>query len=842
MSDDTDLRFRLFGRDVSASRALRGVGREADKTDRKLSTLKTGLIGFGGAAGLGALPGTINVLAGALAASLGALATLPAVAAAGGVAFGSLKIATLGFSDALEQVRDSEKFAEQLKYLAPAAREAAIGIRTLLPEIDNLRLNVQQNLFENFIKDIKPLTSTYLPVLREGLSAIAAEAGRGGGGLARFLGKPEQVEKISGFLGQTATAAGILGKALEPALDALLTLTTTGGQFLPVFAKALGDAATNLAGFLDESAASGDLAGFMRDGIAAVGGLLGALRDVRKLVTGLFGPAIKGGGLDAFSSLLGAIQAQVNSPEFQAGLTALFAALNNIGAGIASSLPSLASALASLVPTIVNFANAVAFLGPTYLQSVFVLIEALAPVLSTLSIAFAVTAFAATEFSRAFLLMDQVIVSGTLALLQAASAIPGVGQVLGGLTRAFADAAKNVVNLRNGLPSTQQGLVLVAQAAGAARGQLASLPSKISIGIEYSVSISGPAGILGAGKFGGPGQGLGVLAPPGGNITVGKKVTGGPSYDAGLGVGKGFGSGVGKGIEKTKDYTNNKLVKAAKSLAVKLKSAMEKLASIVKARAAYIKQIRDALVSATSITGFEKDENRRGNPGAGYYTKYLANRLKALRKYAANIAKLRKFGLNKTTLQQILDAGLEGGADDAAALAGGGKKAIGEVNKTQKAIGKVAGGLATGVGNQFFKAGIAAARGLVKGLKSARTALLKVARDLAKGLRDAIRKELKIKSPSRALAEDGRFAGMGFLNGVNSMRPAINKSLSGLSRPGTTFRGAPVGGGKPVEYHYHVHAGVIEDSAGVIRKLDGMARTAQARGYRPQTLALQGKR
>jgi hypothetical protein len=910
---NTDLTFRLFGRDVNASRALKKVGREADSAGNKLARLKLTGLGLRATAiggGLVALPGTLNLVGAAAVGTAGALAALPAVAAAGGAALGALRLATLGFADALKEIRDPAKFAEQLKYLSPAARDAARGIRSLLPQIDNLRLNVQQNFFQQFKGDLKSLAGTYLPMLREQLSQIAANVGAGGHGLLDFLGKPAQVEQVRKVLANTGTAAGILGQALRPAADALVRLTSTGSTFLPVMATAIARAATALDQFIAASQKSGALQQFMADGINFAGQLGTALLAVGRVVTGVFSAA-SGSGFGGFADVLTRIAGIVNGPAFQTGLSTVFGGLASAAASLSGVLPQVGSALAAIAPAI---ASVVAGFGSglaATLATTAQLVVTLAPTINALAAAFAslaptvgpavagflaiqralgpaakaleviiglggklgslvvairnvATAFRflglALNVNPIFLVITAIgllaiglyeayqhsetfrVVVQTAFKAAAGVVLGAVSAILGALSRLFS-AASHIPGIGRAMASTAGAFASAKGWIDSTRASIAAMPTHVGVAVDvaYNVSVSGPAGILGLGKYGGPGQGLGVLAPVGGNVTVGKKSTvGSISYNKGLGVGKGFGQGVGKGIAKTKDYTNNHFVKAARSLANKLKNAMTKLSDIVKARAAYIKQIRDALLASTAITGFEKDPNRRGTPGADYYIAYLKRRLKALRAYAANINRLRKLGLNKTTLQQIIDAGLEGGADDAAALAAGGKGAIKQVNSTQKQIGKVAGGLSTNLGNDYFKAGIAAAKGLIKGLRSQRSALLREAKHFAKGLRDAIRKELKIKSPSRALAEDGRYTGLGFLQGLTSTRPAINKALTGLSRPGVGSPLAPTQrAAGAVHHHYELHAGFVDDGAGILRKFDSMAKTAKSRGYRPHTLALQ---
>jgi hypothetical protein len=77
--------------------------------------------GVGLAPNIVPLMGQIVTAAGQLS---GVLGLIPAAAGAAGLAIGSLKIATLGFGDAIKAVGDPEKFAESLQTLTPAATAA----------------------------------------------------------------------------------------------------------------------------------------------------------------------------------------------------------------------------------------------------------------------------------------------------------------------------------------------------------------------------------------------------------------------------------------------------------------------------------------------------------------------------------------------------------------------------------------------------------------------------------------------------------------------------------------------------------------------------------------------
>lgn len=64
----------------------------------------------------------------------------------------------------------------------------------------------------------------------------------------------------------------------------------------------------------------------------------------------------------------------------------------------------------------------------------------------------------------------------------------------------------------------------------------------------------------------------------------------------------------------------------------------------------------------------------------------LEDRLAAIKAFKANLDKLAKSGLNRSSLNQLLTAGVDGGGAFAAALAAGGQDAIREVNSLQRQI------------------------------------------------------------------------------------------------------------------------------------------------------------
>jgi len=91
-----------------------------------------------------------------------------------------------------------------------------------------------------------------------------------------------------------------------------------------------------------------------------------------------------------------------------------------------------------------------------------------------------------------------------------------------------------------------------------------------------------------------------------------------------------------------------------------------------------------------------------------------------------------------------------------------------------------AGQAGTTAGNAMYQAGIAAAQGLVKGLRKEQKTIENTMLRMAKGLASAMRKALGIKSPSRVMAVIGQYTAQGLIRGVEGQRSAVNSTMASL--------------------------------------------------------------
>ncbi|MGW1614436.1 hypothetical protein ACWCQZ_34345, partial [Streptomyces sp. NPDC002285] len=162
---------------------------------------------------------------------------------------------------------------------------------------------------------------------------------------------------------------------------------------------------------------------------------------------------------------------------------------------------------------------------------------------------------------------------------------------------------------------------------------------------------------------------------------------------------------------------------------------------------------------------------------------------------------LKAKGLDKGLIQEIAQAGIEGGGlETAGALLKASSSEIGSLNSLRAGIVKSADSAGATAADAMYGAGIRAAQGLVKGLESQKKSLEKSMLDLAKFMEKSIKKALGIKSPSKVMEQVGDFTAQGFADGIRknrSVQPAwasmLNSPQGGVSH--AQGRGAVVGAG-----------------------------------------------
>ncbi|EPM8894987.1 tape measure protein [Listeria monocytogenes] len=235
-----------------------------------------------------------------------------------------------------------------------------------------------------------------------------------------------------------------------------------------------------------------------------------------------------------------------------------------------------------------------------------------------------------------------------------------------------------------------------------------------------------------------------------------------------------------KALNSIEDYIaqqTNKLAATAKKrnkVVAQLKAANTKMADLTKQSKEYATSITEKMKSYGSISNVDPE-----NPKS--IQQEMQKRLKEIKAFQANVEKLRKKGVSKDIINDILETGVENSSSYAQALAKSDAKTIKAINSTQNQINSASKSMGNTAANAMYSAGINAAKGLISGLNSQKKQLEKTAKSIANTITNSVKKALKIHSPSRVAIELGKFftggLGNGVLAGANGAVQSTNKMV-----------------------------------------------------------------
>lgn len=195
----------------------------------------------------------------------------------------------------------------------------------------------------------------------------------------------------------------------------------------------------------------------------------------------------------------------------------------------------------------------------------------------------------------------------------------------------------------------------------------------------------------------------------------------------------------------------------------------EELVAKLAAAKEYAKQVAGTAEEWANITGLKAEDLT----GAGDMASELRNKASAINNFANNIQTLAKRGLNKKIIQDLIDAGVEKGATFAEMLVGSDGSEIKALNKAQAAVDKASKKLGKTSADAMYDVGKKSGDGYLKGLEESLKNLDKQMKKIVDALVKAIKKELKIKSPSQVMADVGVMTMEGLNVGMESMLGSI---------------------------------------------------------------------
>ncbi|MFD5875710.1 hypothetical protein [Streptomyces sp. NPDC060322] len=233
-----------------------------------------------------------------------------------------------------------------------------------------------------------------------------------------------------------------------------------------------------------------------------------------------------------------------------------------------------------------------------------------------------------------------------------------------------------------------------------------------------------------------------------------------------------------KGVDTKKDSKLVAMVNRDTKKLQSLASARDKIASRLTAAKNYREELRGTSNQAFGLSnlGLADEEVSAKSIQAG-----LQEKLNKANTFGRYIASLAKRGLNKNLLRQVINMGPDAGYAYASALAGMSKTALSAVSATQTSLDRAATNLSAQGADLMYDSGKNAGKGFLTGLTSQQKAIEAQMLKIAKGMQKAIKTALGIKSPSRVMAQLGRYTTEGLAVGMRERLPVLDGALAAVS-------------------------------------------------------------
>jgi hypothetical protein len=203
-----------------------------------------------------------------------------------------------------------------------------------------------------------------------------------------------------------------------------------------------------------------------------------------------------------------------------------------------------------------------------------------------------------------------------------------------------------------------------------------------------------------------------------------------------------------KPISKSQETALTRLLDRDNKKLMALAKQRQTLENQIKAADELSASVKSAAISGADITGIagntqqgliqaDQAQGAKGTAQNPYQNiqEGLSDQLSKIRQFRRDIVKLKKEGLDRTSIKQLLQAGVTGGGlSTAEQLLGEGKGGVKKVAELQKEIGKAAGQLGVAGANAAYESGSQIGRGLAAGLKDSLKDVNKAMSNIAKSL------------------------------------------------------------------------------------------------------------
>ncbi|MEE4419513.1 transglycosylase SLT domain-containing protein [Streptomyces bugieae] len=233
-----------------------------------------------------------------------------------------------------------------------------------------------------------------------------------------------------------------------------------------------------------------------------------------------------------------------------------------------------------------------------------------------------------------------------------------------------------------------------------------------------------------------------------------------------------------KGLRSTID---DRLLKSLSTTSTKLQALSTQQAKIAATIATAKQLATDQTAAGKSFASVTALPNSGLTFDAGGILSGLNVRLGQLKAFSSNLGKLAKMGLSKELLQQLVQAGPDSGAAYAQALVNATPGQLKSINATQAQIDSAASSYGNSAADALYDAGSQAGKGFLAGLTAQQKSIEYSMSALAKAIQKSIKSALKIKSPSRVMAELGEYTVQGFAHGMAAATPQAAETAARMA-------------------------------------------------------------
>ncbi|MFD5788565.1 hypothetical protein ACFWH1_18325 [Streptomyces sp. NPDC127037] len=220
------------------------------------------------------------------------------------------------------------------------------------------------------------------------------------------------------------------------------------------------------------------------------------------------------------------------------------------------------------------------------------------------------------------------------------------------------------------------------------------------------------------------------------------------------------------------------MVQAGNKKLVSLAAQRDALAEKIAAAQKFAAETTKATLQAFSLSSLVQGDG----VNASTITAGLVGAVKQVKAFTSQIASLAKRGLRKDLIEQLIGLGPDQGAAFASALSKASKGQLARINDLQGQLAKSAGKFGNTSADLLYDAGKRAGDGLLAGLKAQKQSIEELMLDIAKGMQTAIRKALKIHSPSLVMKRIGQMTGSGLQVGLLARVGAITAAARRAAR------------------------------------------------------------